>query len=92
MRIGIDFESQPAVFRLVPERPRHRIEQSAEEDFFGFDRNRARFDLRKIENVADEVEQVGSGAVNGARKLHLLRREAAVGIFGKLLAQHQNAD
>ena len=61
-----------AVFRLVAERTRHRFQQAAEEDLFRFDRNRAGFDLRKIENVADQVQQVRAGAVDGARELDLL--------------------
>ena len=91
MRIGDDVEEQLAVLCLVTERPRNRFQQCAEEDFFRFDRNRSRFDLRQIENVADQVEQVGAGAVNRARKFHLLWRQAAIRIFRKLLAQHQNA-
>ena len=82
VRIGVDFEGEPAVFGLVTERPGDHFEQAAEEDFFGFDRDSAGLDLRKVENVADEVEQVGSGAVNGARELDLLGREVAVGIVG----------
>ena len=34
-------------------------------------RDGARFDLGEIENVADEVEQVRAGAVNGAGELDL---------------------
>ncbi len=89
-RIVRHFERKLAVFRLVTEGPRDGFEQRSEEDLFRFDRYGARFDLGKIENVADEVEQVGSGAMNGARKLDLLRREAAVGVLGELLAQHEN--
>ena len=89
--IGRDFERQLAILCFVTERPRNGFKQRAEEDLFRLDRNRSGLDLRQIENVADEVEQVGSGAVNGARKFNLLCREAAIGIFGQLLAQHQNA-
>ena len=74
----------------MAEGARNGIEERAEEDLFGVDGNRAGFDLGKIENVADEVEQIGSCAMNGARKLDLLGREAAVGIFGELLAEHEN--
>ncbi len=86
-----DLEDELAVLRLVPERPRHHVEQAGEEDLFRFDRDRARFDLREIENVADQVQQVGAGAVNGAGELDLLRREIAVRVVGELLAEHQNA-
>ena len=43
-----------------------------EEDLLGLDRDGAGLDLRQVENVADEVEQVGAGAVDGAGELDLL--------------------
>ena len=61
-----------AAFGFVPERPRHRFEQVGEDDFFGIDRHRAGFDLGQIENVADEVQQIGARAVDRARELDLL--------------------
>ena len=73
MRIGLNLEGQLPVFRFVAERTRDHIQQAGEEDFLRFHRHRSGFDLRKIENVADQVEQVRSRAVNGARELHLLR-------------------
>ena len=82
VRIGVHFESQAAVLRFVAERARDHVEQAGEEDFFGFDRNRAGFDLRQVENVADQVQQVGAGAVNGARKLDLLGGQVAVRVVG----------
>ena len=89
-RIAGHFERQLAVFRLVTERAGDGFEQRSEEDFFRFDRDGARLDLGQVENVADEVEQVGAGAVNGAGELDLLGREAAVGVFGELLAEDQD--
>ncbi len=50
------------------------LEQVGEEDLLRIDRHRAGFDLRQIEDVADQVEQVGAGAVDGARELDLLGR------------------
>ena len=47
-------------------------------NFLGIDRHRAGLDLRQIENVADQVQQVGAGAVDGAREFDLPRREVAV--------------
>src|SRR5271165_502378 len=57
-----DLEGQLAVFRLVAERPGNSLKQCTEEDLLGFDRDRAGLDLRKVENVGDEVEQIGAGA------------------------------
>ena len=75
----------------MAERAGHHVEQAGEEDLLGIDRDGARFDLREIENVADQVQQIGSGAVNGARELNLLRGQIAVRVVGELLAQHQDA-
>ena len=61
-----------------------------QQDLLGIDRHRAGFDLRQIENVADQVEQIGAGAVDGARELDLSRRQVAVRIVAKLLAQDQD--
>ncbi len=46
--------------------------------------------LGEIEDVADQVQQVGAGAVDGAGKLDLLGLEIAVGIVRELLAQDQD--
>ena len=54
-------------------------------------RNRSGFDLRKIENVADQVQQVGAGAVDRAGEFDLLRRQVAVGVVAELLAEDENA-
>ena len=64
----------------MTERASDRVEQVGEQDFFRVDRDRAGLDLGQVENVADEIEQVGSGAVNGAGKFDLLGREIAVRI------------
>src|ERR1700722_8430855 len=91
VRIGEHFESETAVFGLVPERPRHHFKQVAEEYFFRFDRHRARLNFREIEDVTDQIQQIGSGAVNGAREFNLLRSQVVIGVFTELLAQHENA-
>ena len=54
------------------------------------DRDGAGLDLRQVENVADQVEQVGAGAVDGAGEFHLLGRQVAVRIVGELLTQDQD--
>ena len=45
----------------------------------------------EIENVADEVQQIGSGSVNGSRKLHLFGCEVTVRILTQLLTEDENA-
>ena len=49
----------------------------------------AGFDLRQVENVVDQVEQVGAGAVDGARELDLLLVEVALLVVGQQLRQDQ---
>src|SRR6185312_15092475 len=71
--------------------PRYHIEKAAEKYFLRIHGNRARLNLGKIKNVADEVQQVCSRAVNGAGELHLLRRQVAVRIVTELLPQKQDA-
>jgi len=44
------------------------------------DGDRARFDLGEIEDVADQVQKVGAGAVDGARELDLFGRQVASGL------------
>ena len=80
-----------AVIGLVPERPPDGLQQARRQDLLGIDRHCAGFDLRQVENVADQVEQVGAGAVDGAGEFDLLGGKIAVRIFGELLAENQDA-
>ena len=89
--VDVDVERQLPVVRLVPERPTDGVQQVAGEDFFRIHRHRSGFDLRQIEDVADQVQQVGAGAVDGAGEFDLLARQIAVRIFGELLAEDQDA-
>ena len=49
------------------------------------------FDLGKIEDVADEVHEIGARAMDGARELDLLLAQVPVGVLAELLAQNQDA-
>ena len=91
VRVGVDVEGEAAIFRFVAEGARDHFEERGEENFFGFDGNGAGFDFGEVENIADEVEQVCAGAVNGAGEFDLFAGEVAVGVFGELLAENQNA-
>src|SRR6185437_274733 len=70
--VDLDVERQLSVLRLVPERAPDRFEQVGCQDFFRIHRHGSRFDLGQVEDVADQVQQIGAGAVNGARKFDLL--------------------
>ncbi len=72
--IDIDVERQLAVFGLVPERASHGFQKIGCENFLCIHGHGARFDLGQVEDVADQIEQVGAGAMNGSRKLDLLGR------------------
>jgi hypothetical protein len=65
--------------------------QALDDHALRHDGDRSRFDLRQVENVGDQIEQVGPGAVNGAGELDLFRREIAFGVVAQLLAQDQDA-
>ena len=68
-----------------------RLDQVGEVDLLRIDRDRSRFDLGQIEDVADEVHEVGARAMDGARELHLLVGQVAVGVVAELLAQNEDA-
>ena len=93
VELGIELhvEGQLAAIRLMPERPRHHVDQVIEEDVLDIHRHRAGLDLRQVENVADQVEKVGAGAVDRAGELDLFRRQIAVRVVTELLTQDQDA-
>ena len=90
-RVDAHVERQAAVLGVVLERAHDHIEQVGEEHLLGLDRHRARLDLREVEDVGDQVEEVGAGAVDGARELDLLAGEVPLGVVGELLAEDQDA-
>jgi hypothetical protein len=75
----------------VAERPRDHLQQVGERDLLGVDGDGARLDLGKVEDIADQVEQVGAGAVDGAGELDLPAAEVALGVLAEMLAEDQDA-
>ena len=67
------------------------IEQIREEHLLRVDSHGSGFDLGQIQDIADQVEQVGARALYGAREFHLLTRQVAVRVLRKLLPQDQDA-
>ena len=63
---------------------------AAEGDLFRLDGDRARFDLREVENVVDERQQVRARGVDVLGEIDLLGREVAAAVLGELLAENQN--
>src|ERR1700712_5893860 len=76
--IDVDVKRQLAVVRFMPERTSDRLQQVSGEDFLRIHGDRSGFNLGQVENVADQIEQVGAGAVNGARELDLLPGQVSV--------------
>src|SRR5260221_539312 len=54
--VDADVERQLAVFGFVLERPADRFQHARGQDFLGVDRPRSGFDLRQVEDVADQIE------------------------------------
>ena len=71
-RVDLHVEGQPPAVGLVAERPSHHVQEIGEENLLGIHGDGARFDLREVEDVADQIQQVGPGAVNRAGELDLL--------------------
>src|SRR6516165_12509619 len=65
MAIELDVEGKMAPLRLVPEWARNRFYQIGEIDLLRIHADRARLDLGQIQNIADEIHQIGASAVNG---------------------------
>ena len=55
------------------------------------ERGGTRLDLRQIQDVVNQRQQIAAGTVNRLGKLDLARRQIVVGIVGQLLCQHQQA-
>src|SRR5688572_18945063 len=73
IRIDTYDEAEIAVVGHVTEVSFDRIAHRGERNFFGINRDRARLDLREIENVADEVEQVRPRTVDRFGPFNLFR-------------------
>ncbi len=77
-------------FRHMAEASFHRFLHFAEENFLRFHGDGTGFNFGKIENVADQVQQVAAGGVDVTGKLNLFCGEIPVGIGCQLLRQDQN--
>src|SRR5580704_18342415 len=64
--IDVNLERQLPGVRFMPERPRHHVEQVGKEHILGVDGDGTGFDLREVQNVANKVEEIGAGAMDGA--------------------------
>src|SRR5258705_13764045 len=69
--INRSLEQQLPGLGFMAERTRNGRHDVREVDFLGFDSDGSRFDLRQVENVADQVQKIASRTVNGAGEFHL---------------------
>ena len=76
-RVKFDVECQVLRFGHVPKAALHRLAQSCKRHLFRFDGDGAGFDFGKVENVADEIQEIGAGRMNIFRELHLLRLQVS---------------
>jgi hypothetical protein len=68
----------------VAEWATYSVKQARECNFLGFDCNRTGLDLGEVENITDQIEQIGTSPVNGASEFNLLRVEISIGVVGEL--------
>ena len=91
LAVHMDGEAQISALGDVPEVAFQRLAHRGIGDYFGFNGDRARLDLREVKDVADEVEQIGARAADGPGEFDLFGREGALGIVRQLLGQDQDA-
>jgi hypothetical protein len=65
----------------------HVIAQVVKPKRCDVDGDRAGFDLREIENVVDQGEQIHARSVDGARVFHLPWLQIAVYVLGQLIGR-----
>ena len=67
----LHIEGQMFGFGHVAEAAVHRVAKGRKRDLLDFDRDGARLDFRKIEDVVDEIKQIGSGGIDVPGELDL---------------------
>jgi hypothetical protein len=82
-------EAQVLGLGHVAERAFDVVAQVAEAVLGNVQRDGAGLDLRQVENVVDEGQQVGAGAVDRLCELHLLAGQVAFRVVAQLLRQDQ---
>jgi hypothetical protein len=55
MRIGVNFEIEVPILRLVAERTSDHVQQAGEEHFLGLHRDGSGLNLRQVQNIRDQV-------------------------------------
>ena len=89
VRIHPDDEAQPLVGGELTECPLHVLAQVRQRHVGDFNRHRAGLDLREVENVADEAEQIGACRIDGASEFHLLVVQIALLVGSEKVRKYQ---
>jgi hypothetical protein len=89
LRVAADEEVDLLRFGHVPERALHVTTHLVQAQLAHVHRDRARLDLREVEDVVDEGEQVVARGVDRLRELHLLAGEVALRVGLQLVGEDQ---
>src|SRR4029079_2633918 len=92
-QLRVEADEEIDILRLgdVAERALDVAAQLVEHQVGRIDQHRAGLDLRQVEDVVDQRQQVVARGEDRLRELHLLRREIALGVAGELVGQDQQA-
>ena len=69
----------------------HRLLEHTQRNVLGLNRDGAGLDLRQVQNVADEIQEIAACAVNRAGELDLTAGKIAIRVVCELLAEDQDA-
>ena len=87
----LDLEREVLLFRDVAERLLEIVAYLAETERLRVDGHLAGLDLRQVEDLVDQREEVVAGRVDRLGKLHLLRGEVPVAVLREHLRQDEQA-
>jgi len=87
--VHLDLERELLVLRDGAERPLDELAEVAELHVGHVHVHASRFDLREVEDVVDQVEEIRARAVDRVRELDLLLREVAVRILLQQLREDE---
>ena len=87
--VQIDVEFEPLLLGHRGEAALHEVLHVDQPHFGWIDVHLAGFDLRQVEHVVDQIQQVASRRENRLRELHLLRCEIAVLVLAEQARQDE---
>src|SRR5688572_7413625 len=91
LRIQVDRQAEVLVARDLLEAALQVVGDRRELHRADVERDHAGLDLRQVEDVVDQREQLAAGAMDGLRELDLLRAEVGVDVVRQELGEDQQA-